>query len=120
IKLEPIGGAFERAWSGGDVYVNDVSAFFLCANRNKRSVSLNLKSDEGRELFFKLIDEVDVLIENFRVGVMDRLGLGYDVLKARKPSLIYASASGFGSTGPMAQKPGQDLLVQARSGLIAA
>ena len=119
IKLEPIGGAYERAWSGANVYVGDVSAFFLCANKNKRSLALNLKEEKGRELFFKLLDDVDVLIENFRVGVMDRLGLGYDVLKARKPGLIYASASGFGSSGPMALKPGQDLLLQARTGLIA-
>ncbi|WP_269500037.1 CaiB/BaiF CoA transferase family protein [Castellaniella sp. S9] len=119
IKLEPVGGAFERAWSGADVYVGDVSAFYLCANKNKRSLALNLKAPEGRELFFKLLERIDVLVENFRPGVMDRLGLGYEALKARKPGLIYASATGFGGTGPMAEKPGQDLLLQARTGLMA-
>ncbi len=119
IKLEPVGGAFERAWSGADVYVGDVSAFYLCANKNKRSLTLNLKSPEGREVFFRLLDHIDVLVENFRPGVMDRLGLGYESLKARKPELVYASATGFGSSGPMAEKPGQDLLLQARTGLIS-
>ncbi len=119
IKLEPIGGAFERAWSGADVYVGEVSAFYMCANKNKRSLALNLKAEQGRDIFFRLLEDADVLVENFRVGVMDRLGLGYETLKAHKPGLIYASATGFGGSGPMAGKPGQDLLLQARTGLMA-
>ncbi|MFA5663480.1 CaiB/BaiF CoA transferase family protein [Castellaniella sp.] len=119
IKLEPLGGAYERDWSGADVYVGGVSAFYLCANKNKRSLTLNLKSAQGREIFFRLIETVDVLVENFRPGVLDRLGLGYEQLRQRKPDLIYASATGFGSTGPMVDKPGQDLLIQARTGLMA-
>lgn len=119
IKLEPVGGAFERDWSGADVYVGGVSAFYLCANKNKRSLTLNLKTESGREIFFKLIRTVDVLVENFRPGVLDRLGVGFEELKKHKPDLIFASATGFGSSGPMVKKPGQDLLIQARSGLMA-
>jgi crotonobetainyl-CoA:carnitine CoA-transferase CaiB-like acyl-CoA transferase len=119
IKIEPPRGAYERAWSPAKTYVAGVSGFFLCANRNKRSLAVDLKAPEGRELVLKLIDTADVVVENFRPGVLDRLGFGYDALKQRKPDLIYASASGFGSSGPMAEKPGQDLLVQARCGLAA-
>jgi crotonobetainyl-CoA:carnitine CoA-transferase CaiB-like acyl-CoA transferase len=119
IKIEPPRGAYERTWSAAKTYVAGVSGFFLCANRNKRSLAVDLKAPEGRELVLKLIDTAHVVVENFRPGVLDRLGFGYDALKQRKPDLIYASASGFGSTGPMAEKPGQDLLVQARCGLAA-
>jgi len=119
IKIEPPSGAHERRWSGAKTSVDGVSGFFLCANRNKRSLAVDLKAPEGRELVLKLIDTADVVVENFRPGVLERLGFGYDALKVRKPDLIYASASGFGSTGPMADKPGQDLLVQARCGLAA-
>ena len=119
VKIEPTAGAHERRWSGAKTYVAGVSGFFLCANRNKRSLALDLKAPEGRDVVLKLIDTADVVVENFRPGVLDRLGFGYDALKLRKPDLIYASASGFGSTGPLADKPGQDLLVQARCGLAA-
>lgn len=119
IKIEPVGGAFEREWSGADVYIGGVSGFYLCANKNKRSLTLNLKSESGRDIFFKLLAKSDVLIENFRPGVLDRLGLGYAELKKHKPDLIYASATGFGGSGPMVDKPGQDLLVQARTGIMA-
>jgi crotonobetainyl-CoA:carnitine CoA-transferase CaiB-like acyl-CoA transferase len=120
IKIEPLSGAFERHWSGGNSYVNGVSAFMMCANRNTESLAVDLKHPEGRALVLRLIDEADVVIENFRPGVLDRLGLGFDELRRRKPSLILASASGLGRTGPAASRPGQDLLMQARSGLIAA
>ena len=120
VKVEPRHGAYERHWSGANVFVDGVSGFFLCANRNKRGIALDLKSSEGLEVALRLVDGADVVVENFRPGVLDRLGLGYETLKARKPELIYASASGFGATGPMRDKPGQDLLVQARSGLVAA
>jgi len=120
IKIEPLRGAFERHWSGGHSYVNGVSAFMMSANRNKQSLAVDLKQARGREIVLRLIDEADVVIENFRPGVLDRLGLGADTLRRRKPSLIYASASGLGSSGPAASRPGQDLLMQARSGLIAA
>lgn len=120
IKVEAIKGAYERHWSGANVFVEGVSGFFLCANRNKRAIALDLKSPEGLEVALKLIDTADVVVENFRPGVLDRLGLGYAALRERKPGIIFASASGFGSSGPMKDMPGQDLLVQARSGLVAA
>lgn len=120
VKIEPLDGAFERHWSGGNSWVNGVSAFLMSANRNTESLAVDLKQPEGRDLVLRLIDEADVVIENFRPGVLDRLGLGFDLLRERKPSLVLASASGLGRTGPAASRPGQDLLMQARSGLIAA
>lgn len=120
VKIEPLNGAFERHWSGGNSWVNGVSAFLMSANRNTESLAVDLKQPEGRDLVLRLIDEADVVIENFRPGVLDRLGLGFEMLRARKPSLVLASASGLGRTGPAASRPGQDLLMQARSGLIAA
>ncbi|WP_250470032.1 CaiB/BaiF CoA-transferase family protein [Caballeronia sp. GAFFF2] len=120
IKVEAIGGAYERHWSGASVFVEDVSAFFLCANRNKRVIALDLKSLEGLDIAQKLINGADAVVENFRPGVLDRLGLGYEAVKVRKPDIIYASASGFGGSGPMRDMPGQDLMIQARTGLVAA
>lgn len=120
VKVEPLAGAFERSWAGADTFVEGVSAFFLCANRNKRSLSVDLKQEEGRNVILKLVEQFDVVLENYRPGVMDRLGLGYEELRKLNPKIIYASASGFGSSGPLRDRPGQDLLVQARTGLIAA
>lgn len=121
IKIEPPKGAFERHWAGADcVRVGGVSAFFLCANRNVRSLALDLKHPEAKEVIFRLLAQRHVLAENYRPGALDRLGLGYEVVRARKPDIIYASASGFGATGPMSLRPGQDLLIQAMSGMIAA
>ncbi|HKV88779.1 MAG TPA: CaiB/BaiF CoA-transferase family protein [Candidatus Dormibacteraeota bacterium] len=118
IKIEPPGkGAWERSWSGTDLFLNGVSAFFLMGNRNLRSLTVNLKSDAGREVALKLAETADVIIENFRPGVMTRLGLGYDDVKAINPAIVYASGSGYGSDGPYSHLPGQDLLVQAVSGL---
>lgn len=119
VKVEPIEGAHERRWSGADVYVEGVSGFYLCANRNKRSIGIDLKSAEGKEVARRLIAAADVVMENFRPGVFAKLGFDQAALSAINPKLIFASASGFGSTGPLAGKPGQDLLVQARSGLIS-
>jgi crotonobetainyl-CoA:carnitine CoA-transferase CaiB-like acyl-CoA transferase len=120
IKIEPPGGAFERHWSGADAYVEDVSAFYLCANRNKRSVAVDLKHPQGKAVIERLLATADVLMENFRPGVMDRLGLGYQQVRRIRPDIVYASATGFGSSGPMVDRPGQDLLIQAYSGLVAA
>ena len=119
IKVEPITGAYERHWSGADVYVEGVSGFYLCANRNKRSIAVDLKSPEGTEVARRLIASADVVMENFRPGVFAKLGFDESALAKINPNLIFASASGFGSTGPMALKPGQDILAQARSGLIS-
>ena len=117
VMVEPPGGSFSRNWAGGDIRLNGTSVFYLCAHRNKRSVAVNLKSADGREVVRKLIGESDVLMENYRPGVLDRMGLGYDDVRALNPALIYASGSGWGSSGPYAAKPGQDLLMQAFTGL---
>jgi len=119
IKVEPVGGAYERHWSGADVFIDGVSGFYLAANRNKRSIGLDLKHEDGRAVARRLIASADVVMENFRPGVFERLGFGWDALRALKPDIIYASASGYGSSGPLADKPGQDLMVQARSGLMS-
>jgi crotonobetainyl-CoA:carnitine CoA-transferase CaiB-like acyl-CoA transferase len=118
IKVEPPGrGAWERSWAGADVFINGVSAFFLLANRNLRSVTLNLKSEKGLEAARKLAGRADVIVENYRPGVMDRLGLGYEQIRELNPRAVYASGSGYGSDGPYRHLPGQDLLIQAISGL---
>tara|TARA_B110000438_G_scaffold283269_1_gene311124 strand:- start:581 stop:1609 length:1029 start_codon:yes stop_codon:yes gene_type:complete len=90
---------------------------YFCANRNKRSIAVDLKSEGGREIIQKLVKDAHVVMENFRPGVMERLGFGYDAIKAVNPAIVYASASGWGSSGPYVKKPGQDLLAQAFSGL---
>ena len=119
IAVEPIEGAFQRKWSGADKTVDGQSMLFLCGNRNKRSVALDLKSPAGREIARKLVDGADVMAENFRPGVIEKLGLGYDTVKASNPRIVYASASGYGSDGPYVERPGQDLMIQALSGLAA-
>jgi crotonobetainyl-CoA:carnitine CoA-transferase CaiB-like acyl-CoA transferase len=118
IKIEPPGrGAWERSWAGADTFLGGVSAFFLLANRNVRSVTLNLKSERGVDIAKRLVKTADVVVENFRPGVMDRLGLGYEDLRRINPRLVYAAGSGYGSDGPYSHLPGQDLLIQAISGL---
>ncbi len=92
---------------------------FLAQNANKKSVTLNLKASEGREVFLKLAARADVLVENFRPGVMERLGLSYETLAARNPRLVYCAISGFGQTGPDAQKPAYDQIIQGLSGTMA-
>ena len=119
IAVEGLEGAWQRHWAGGDIWHDGQSVLHLCANRNKRSVAIDLKSARGRELALRLVDTAHVVAENFRPGVMDKLGLGYAALSARNPSLIYASASGYGPDGPYADKPGQDLLAQALFGMMA-
>jgi crotonobetainyl-CoA:carnitine CoA-transferase CaiB-like acyl-CoA transferase len=120
IKVEPPGrGAWERGWSGADTFIGGVSAFFMLANRNVRSVTLNLKSARGVDVARRLIGTADVMVENFRPGVMDRLGLGYEDARRLNPKIIYAAGSGYGSEGPYSHLPGQDLLIQAITGLAA-
>ncbi len=120
IKIEPISGPFERHWSGARIFPGGVSGLFLSANRNKRSLALDLKSDRGKEIIMELVQSADILIENFRTGVMERLGLAYPQIKALKPDIIYASGTGWGLEGPMVGRTAQDLIIQARSGLISA
>jgi crotonobetainyl-CoA:carnitine CoA-transferase CaiB-like acyl-CoA transferase len=120
IKVEAPGGTlWERNWSGANLYLNGMSAFFLAAHRNQRSLSLDLKKPEGREIARRLIEKADVLVQNFRPGVMTRLGLDWEQANAINPRLIYVSASGYGESSPYRERPGQDLLMQAVSGLAA-
>src|SRR3989442_9729433 len=118
VKIEPPGGTlWERNWSGCDLFLNGVSAFYLATHRNQRSLTLDLKSPEGQTVARRLIDGADVLVQNFRPGVMTRLGLDYAAASALNPRLIYVSASGYGESSPYRDRPGQDLLLQAISGL---
>ncbi|TWF75016.1 crotonobetainyl-CoA:carnitine CoA-transferase CaiB-like acyl-CoA transferase [Pseudonocardia hierapolitana] len=120
IKIEePSRGPHERHWAGAGTFVNGVSAFFLMSNRNMRSVAIDLKSDAGRAAALDLCAGADVVVSNFRPEVMTRLGLDYATLSARKPDLIYASASGFGVESPYRHLPGQDLILQSMTGLAA-
>jgi crotonobetainyl-CoA:carnitine CoA-transferase CaiB-like acyl-CoA transferase len=100
-------------------YPDRTSHYFLAINRNKRSIVVDLKTDEGRQIVLDLASECDVVIENFRPRVMDRLGLGFQELCTRNPSMILVSISGFGSDGPLAGKPSFDLVTQARSGVMS-
>ncbi|POG54156.1 CoA transferase [Haloferax marisrubri] len=117
IKIERIGGEWERTLEAGGELYEGTSPFFLAMNRNKRSITLDLKSEEGQEVALDIIRESDVLVENFRPGVMEKFGLGYDDVCEANPEIIYVSGSGFGSSGPYVDRPGQDLLLQAMTGL---
>jgi crotonobetainyl-CoA:carnitine CoA-transferase CaiB-like acyl-CoA transferase len=115
IKIEePKRGDPFRGW--GD---RNYSATFCSLNRNKRSVTLDLRTEEGREIALRLARRSDVLIENFRPGVMDKRGLGYETIKALNPKMVYCSISGFGQSGPYRDMPGYDTIGQARSGLLS-
>ena len=119
IKIEPPGGGDQTRGAMGFKMKGPDSLGFLNMNRNKRSVVLNLKSDAGRELLLRMAKDADILLENYRPGAMKRLGLGYDVLKEINPRLVYTSISGFGQTGPWADRPGFDLMAQAMSGVMS-
>ena len=107
------GLTFFNQWIAGDE-----SPCFMAWNRNKRSLAIDIKSNEGKEIIYKLTKEADIIVENFRPGVMTRLGYGYEDLKKVNPKIIYCSASGWGDDGPYITRPGQDLLVQSVSGAI--
>ena len=117
VKVESLKGAYERNWSGCDAYLNGVSVFFLQGNRNQGSLAINLKSEEARKIIYELVKSTDVVVENFRPGVMEKLGYSYEALSAINPQLIYCSCSGYGPDGPYLKRPGQDLLAQSISGL---
>jgi crotonobetainyl-CoA:carnitine CoA-transferase CaiB-like acyl-CoA transferase len=119
IAVEPIEGAFQRKWGGADRRIDGQTMLQLTGGRNKRSLALDLKSREGIAIARKLISQADVVAENYRPGVMAKLGLGYDDIRSIKPDVIYAAASGFGPDGPYVDRPGQDLIIQAMSGLAA-
>jgi len=116
IKLEPPQGENLRRRLSGE---GKDSLAFVMLNSNKKGITLNLKSDEGKELFYELVRKSDVLIENFAAGVMDRLGLGYEALRQVNPRLIYASGKGYGSSGPYKDYLAMDLTVQAMSGVMS-
>ncbi len=120
IKVEPLTGAFERRPLVAGLIESPFSGLFLSANRNQRSLAVDLKTVEGAEIVRRLVTRYDVVIENYRSGVMAKLGLSFEDLTMHSPNLIYASSSGFGSGGPFAHAPNQDLLAQAMTGLIAA
>lgn len=99
--------------------INDkVSPQYMAWNRNKRSISLDVRTEEGRNVIYKMVETADVVVENFRPGVMDRMGLGYEKLKSINPKIIYASNSGYGTSGPYVKRPGQDQLVQGLCGIM--
>lgn len=118
-KVEPLGaGDASRRAMGFEMRGAD-NASFLAVNRNKESVAVNLKEEEGRRLFYRLVRDADVVVENFRPGVTARLGVDYETLREINPGLIYASISGFGQTGPYASRAGYDLIAQAMSGVMS-
>ncbi|SHH80631.1 CaiB/BaiF CoA transferase family protein [Virgibacillus chiguensis] len=118
IKVEAPGGSDEtRKW--GPPFQEEVSAYYLCANRNKKSITLDLKSASGAEKIKQLVKESDVIIHNFKTGTMERFGLSYHTLSSINPKLIYCSITGFGETGPFKDLPGYDFIIQAMSGLMS-
>ena len=118
IKIERPGlGDDTRAW--GPPFVNGESAYFLSINRNKESLTLNFKHPEGRRLLDELIARADILVENFRPGTLDELGLGYEALRAKHPRLIYTSISGFGHSGPLRERAGYDAVLQGEAGIMS-
>ena len=118
IKIEPPGsGDISRAW--GSPLPGGETAYFVSLHRNKRGITLDLKSPQGIETFMQLAEKSDVVLENFRVGVLQRLGLGYEAVKARNPGIVYCSISGFGQDGPYRDRAALDLIVQAESGMIS-
>jgi crotonobetainyl-CoA:carnitine CoA-transferase CaiB-like acyl-CoA transferase len=119
IKVEPPGVGDQTRGAMGFKLKGDDSMGFLNMNRNKRSIALNLKSEAGRGVLFKLVEQADILVENYRPGVMKRLGIDYERLSAINPALVYASISGFGQSGPWADRPGFDLMAQAMSGVMS-
>ena len=118
IKVEKLNGGDDNRRMGPP-FINDWSAGFLALNRNKRSLAVDLRSEVGRIMFKRLVEKADAVVENFRPGVMERLGLDYESLAAIKPSLVYCSVSGFGNSGPYAKKGGFDLVAQGVSGLMS-
>ena len=113
-KVEPFHGDIVRYMGGGD---SGISPSFLSANRGKKAISINLKTDKGTDVIRKIAAEVDVFVQNFRPGAIDRMGLGYDVISRINPRIVYCSISGFGDTGPYSHKRVYDPVIQSLSGL---
>jgi len=117
IKVESPEGDETRGW--GPPFLEGESAYYLCVNRNKRSIVVDFKTDDGRAILHKLIERSDVLVENFRPGTLARFSLDFESVSTLNPSLIYCSISGFGQTGPLRDKPGYDFMIQAMGGLMS-
>ncbi len=117
VKVEPPPlGDDSRQW--GPPFIGGISTYFLSINRNKKSLGLNLKTEDGRRILWKLIERADVLIENFRPGVLEKLGFGYEAVAKANPRTVYCSISGFGHTGPYRDRPGYDVIAQGESGMM--
>jgi len=117
IKIEPPPlGDDSRQW--GPPFIGGISTYFLSINRNKRSVGLNLKTEDGSRVLWKLIERADVVIENFRPGVLEKLGFGYHAISKVNERAVYCSISGFGQTGPYSDRPGYDVIAQGESGMM--
>src|SRR5499425_2478947 len=117
IKVEQPGkGDDTRAFA--PPFQGDQAAYFLSINRNKKSITLDMKSEQGKEILWRLLDLSDVLVENFRPGAMERLGFGYEAVTNRRPAIIYCSISGFGDSGPQKDRPGYDVIVQGEAGVM--
>ncbi|MBE9636844.1 CaiB/BaiF CoA transferase family protein [Salipiger mangrovisoli] len=119
ITVEPLGGAFQRNWAVANRFVDDTSVNHITTGRNKRSIAVDLKSPEGIAAVKRLIATADVVMENFRPGTLDKLGLSEAEMRKVNPRLIYAATTGYGADGPYAKRPGQDVLLQAMTGLAA-
>lgn len=117
IKVEPPNGDEVRQW--GPPFARGMASYFIGVNRNKRSISIDLRTEAGREVLLKLLEDADVLIENYKPGTMEKWGLGYADLQDRYPKLIYCRISGFGEDGPFGSFPGYDAILQAMCGLMS-
>ncbi|GGA89038.1 CaiB/BaiF CoA transferase family protein [Ornithinibacillus halotolerans] len=118
IKVEAPGGSDDtRKW--GPPFQNEVSAYYLCANRNKKSITIDLKSEDGIDTIKNLVKESDVIIHNFKTGTMERFGINYEELEKINPGIVYCSITGFGETGPYKDLPGYDFIIQGMSGLMS-
>lgn len=117
IKVEPPpAGDDSRQW--GPPFIDGISTYFLSVNRNKKSIGLNLKVETARQILWKLIERADILVENFRPGVLEKLGFGYEAVSKKNPRIVYCSISGFGQTGPYRDRPGYDVIAQGESGMM--
>ncbi|MEP9347768.1 CaiB/BaiF CoA-transferase family protein [Xanthobacter sp. KR7-225] len=116
VKVEPVTGEWQRHVAAGGAGGNRINVSFLSLNRNKRSLAVDLKSQQGKAVLLDLVKSADVFLQNYRPGVAKRLGVDYETLAAINPKLVYCSISGYGESGPYTQRPGQDLLLQGMSG----
>lgn len=116
IKVEPVTGEWQRHVAAGGAKGNEINVSFLSLNRNKKSIAINLKSEEGLKVLKDLVASADVFLQNYRPGVAKRLGVDYETLKSYRNDLVYLSISGYGESGPYVERPGQDMLLQALSG----